>query len=257
MTSFHILVVEDSPIQSEVLRRLLVGQAYTCELAADGAAGLVALHSTPFDLVISDITMPILDGYQMCAQIKKERALRHIPVILLTALSNPVDVIRGLNAGAEVYLTKPYDKERLLRQMRDLLESPVVPDTDDITQAEPIAIEIGGQQHMVTADRRQILHMLVSTYDNAVEQNRILRKMEEDLRQFNQTLESRVAERTAELELEQARARDAEMRYRTLFSLLPEGVVLMAPDTCSFIEANDVACSQLGYSQQEFAGLNL
>ena len=257
MTSLHILVVEDSPIQSEVLRRLLVGQGYTCELAVDGAAGLVALRSAPFDLVISDITMPILDGYQMCAQIKKDCALKHIPVILLTALSNPVDVIRGLNAGAEVYLTKPYDKERLLRQMCDLLEAPALPEIEEIPQAAPIAIEIAGQQHLVTADRRQILHMLVSTYDNAVEQNRILRKMEEDLRQFNQTLESRVAERTAELELEQARARDAEMRYRTLFSLLPEGVVLMAPDTCSFIEANDVACSQLGYSQQEFAGLNL
>jgi PAS domain S-box-containing protein len=256
MTATHILVVEDSPIQCEMLRRLLVGQAYTCELAADGAAGLAALRTTAVDLVISDITMPVLDGYQMCTAIKQDRALKHIPVILLTALSNPVDVIRGLNAGAEAYLTKPYDQERLLRQVRHLLAAAPLPDTVE-PPVEPIHIDISGQLHAVTADRRQILHMLVSTYDNAVEQNRILRKMEEDLRQFNQTLESRVKERTAALELEQARAHDAELRYRTLFALLPEGVVLMTPDSCSFIEANDVACNQLGYSQQEFAGLDL
>lgn len=256
MSTFHILVVEDSPIQSEMLRRLLVAQGYTCQIAADGAQGLAALRATHFDLVISDITMPVLDGYQMCAQIKHDRQFRTVPVILLTALSNPADVIRGLNAGAEAYLTKPYDRERLLRQVRQLLEAPPAADSEEAT-ASPIHIDISGQPYTVTAERRQILHMLVSTYDNAVEQNRILRKMEEDLRQLNQTLESRVTERTAELELEQARARDAELRYRTLFALLPEGVVLMTPDTCSFIEANDIACSQLGYSQQEFAGLDL
>lgn len=256
MNPLHILVVEDSPIQSEMLRRLLVGQGYTCQIAMDGAEGLAALRASRFDLVISDITMPVLDGYQMCTEIKQDRQFKPIPVILLTALSNPVDVIRGLNAGAEAYLTKPYDKERLLRQVKQLLAAPPVNDHADAKVA-PISIDISGQLHTVTADRRQILHMLVSTYDNAVEQNRVLRKMEEDLREFNQTLESRVRERTAELELEQARAHDAELRYRTLFALLPEGVVLMTPDTCSFIEANDVACSQLGYSQLEFAGLDL
>lgn len=256
MNPLHILVVEDSPIQSEILRRLLVRQDYICQIATDGAEGLAALRASRFDLVISDISMPVLDGYQMCTAIKQERQFNNIPVILLTTLSNPVDVIRGLNAGAEAYLTKPYDKERLLRQVRQLLDAPHVTAHED-TPVAPISIDISGQLHTVTADRRQILHMLVSTYDNAVEQNRILRKMEEELREFNQTLESRVKERTAELELEQARAHDAELRYRTLFALLPEGVVLMAPDTCSFIEANDVACSQLGYSQQEFAGLDL
>ncbi len=258
MNSPRILLVEDSAIQGELLRRLLVEQGYDCQVAKDGKAGLIALQAEPATrarLVISDVTMPVMGGYQMCTLIKQDPTLKSIPVILLTELSNSVDVVRGLNAGADAYLTKPYDRDRLLRQVRQLLAHSGI--AGDTGEAEAIDIDVSGQSYAVTASRRQILHMLVSTYDNAVEQNRVLRKLEQELRVFNKKLESRVQERTAALETEQARAKEAELRYRTLFALLPEGVVLMSPDSCSFIESNDVACAQLGYSQQAFAKLDL
>lgn len=255
MNSPSILVVEDSQIQSEILRRLLVGQGYECQLAANGEEGLQFLGLKNIDLVISDIQMPVMDGYQMCERIKNNPELHQIPVILLTALSDPVDVIRGLNAGAEAYLTKPYDNERLLKQVALLLKAPLPP--LDPEPKEPIGIQIEGENYEVHANRRQILHMLVSTYDNAAQQNRVLRKMEEELRLFNQKLELRVIERTSALSLQEIKASEAELRYRTLFSLLPEGVVLMSPDSLEFIESNEVACTQLGYSQAEFLALTL
>ena len=200
--------------------------------------------------------MPVLDGYQMCERIKKDPQTQSIPVILLTALTDPTDVIRGLNAGAEAYLTKPYDNERLYAQIKRLLSNP----PSDLNQSDdgsPIEVEINDARYSVLAGRKQILQMLVSTYDNAAHQNELLRKLEEDLHLLNLKLENKVAERTAALTEEERRARNAEARYHTLFALLPEGVGLLNTETWNFIEFNDVACGQLGYLRDEFEKFSL
>ncbi|MBU3629099.1 EAL domain-containing protein [Polynucleobacter sp. AP-Reno-20A-A9] len=251
----NILIVEDSPIQAELLRRFIASHGFKCTVATDGEAGLLAIKSSRPDLVISDIQMPVLDGYQMCERIKADVSLRTIPVILLTGLSDPVDVIRGLNAGAEAYLTKPYDNERLLLQVHRLLDAPKREISGN--GVPPLDVEINQTHYSVKADREQILQMLVSTYDNAAHQNQLLRKLEEDLHSLNQELENKVVQRTADLILEEKRARNAEARYRTLFALLPEGVGLLNTETWKFIEFNDVTCGQLGYLRNEFENLSL
>ncbi|MBU3613237.1 EAL domain-containing protein [Polynucleobacter sp. MG-27-Goln-C1] len=251
----NILVVEDSPIQAELLRRFIVSKGFHCGIATDGEAGLLSIQNSRPDIIISDIQMPVLDGYQMCEQIKKDPLTQSIPVILLTALSDPTDVIRGLNAGAEAYLTKPYDNERLLTQVKRLLSNPLTDSNHDVEL--PIDVEINGTKYSVLAGRKQILQMLVSTYDNAAYQNQLLRKLEEDLHTLNLNLENKVAERTAALTEEEKRAHNAEVRYHTLFELLPEGVGLLNSATWNFIEFNDVACGQLGYLRDEFEKLSL
>ena len=245
-----ILIVEDSPIQAELLRRLIVSHGYLCQVATDGEAGLMKLKENRPHLVISDIQMPVLDGYQMCERIKSDPQFKNIPVILLTALSDPVDVIRGLNAGAEAYLTKPYDNERLLAQVRRLLSA--TPKEDEVTENKPLDVEINDAHYSVNASREKILQMLVSTYGNAAHQNQLLQKLEEDLRSLNQQLETKVAQRTASLVEEEKRARNAENRYKTLFDLIPEGVGILDTQEWKFIEFNDVACGQLGYLRSEF-----
>ncbi|MDH6504310.1 GGDEF/EAL domain-containing response regulator [Polynucleobacter sphagniphilus] len=245
-----ILIVEDSPIQAELLRRLIVSHGYLCQVATDGEAGLMKLKENRPHLVISDIQMPVLDGYQMCERIKSDPQFKNIPVILLTALSDPVDVIRGLNAGAEAYLTKPYDNERLLAQVRRLLSA--TPIEDKVTENKPLDVEINDAHYSVNASREKILQMLVSTYGNAAHQNQLLQKLEEDLHSLNQQLETKVAQRTASLVEEEKRARNAENRYKTLFDLMPEGVGILDTQEWKFIEFNDVACGQLGYLRSEF-----
>jgi len=234
MSNATILVVEDSQIQAEMLRRFLTGHGYDCIIAADGEAGLIALRSKHPDLVVSDIQMPILDGYQMCERIKQDPLLRATPVILLTALSNTIDVIKGLNAGAEAYLTKPYDNDSLRYQIERLLRL----SRDDGIKVEDVAaldVEINGAVYQVHASREKILQMLVSTYENAVQQNVHLSKLEIDLSNLNRQLESKVEERTKLLSQEKKRASEAEIRYKTLFSLLPEGVGLFDMASQKFI----------------------
>ena len=255
LNQMNVLIVEDSPIQAELLRRFITSIGYKCAVATDGEAGLLSVKNNRPDLIISDIQMPVLDGYQMCSHIKADPSLRSIPVILLTALSDPVDVIRGLNAGAEAYLTKPYDNERLLLQVRRLLSAS--PKEMDRHEEPPLDVEINQTHYSVKAGREQILQMLVSTYDNAAHQNQVLRKLEEDLHTLNLDLENKVAERTAALAGEEKRALNAEARYRTLFALLPEGVGLLDTNTWKFIEFNDVTCGQLGYLRNEFENLSL
>lgn len=255
LSKTNVLIVEDSPIQAELLRRFIVSQGLNCAVATDGEAGLLAAKNNCPDLIISDIQMPVLDGYQMCEQIKKDNSLCTIPVILLTALSDSVDVIRGLNAGAEAYITKPYDNDRLLLQVNRLLNATTSNTLN--SQQPPLDVEINATHYSVEASREKILQMLISTYDNAAYQNKLLMKLEEELHLLNQQLEVKVTERTAALSEEEDRSRNAEMRYQTLFLLLPEGVGLLNTENWEFSEFNDVACGQLGYLRNEFENLSL
>lgn len=121
-----ILVVEDSPVQAELLRRELEGAGYKVILARNGAEGLAKAKAGHPDAVLSDINMPLMDGYAMCSAIRRERSLWTTPVILLTLLSDPEDVIRGLEAGADAYVTKPYNVPSLVARIESLLVYPRV-----------------------------------------------------------------------------------------------------------------------------------
>src|SRR5919109_4045887 len=112
-TGVEIIIVEDSPVQATLLRRTLVRYGYAVTLAKNGLEGLVRVRERKPALVISDIEMPHMDGYALCREIKRDEALRDVPVILLTSLLDPQDIIRGLQAGADNYLTKPYDEQEL------------------------------------------------------------------------------------------------------------------------------------------------
>ena len=90
-----ILIVEDSAIQAEMLRRILVQHGYTVTWAKNGAEGLAAALEQRPALIISDIMMPVMDGYQMSKEIKQQETIKDLPILLLTQLSEPEEVIRG------------------------------------------------------------------------------------------------------------------------------------------------------------------
>jgi len=115
-----ILIVEDSEDVSTYLDSIL-NESYFLDFASDGKKGLeLALNEVP-DLIISDVMMPEMDGYEFCEAIKQNEITAHIPVILLTAKVEREDVISGLGKGADAYLTKPFDKEELLTRIHQLL----------------------------------------------------------------------------------------------------------------------------------------
>jgi len=188
ITGEEILIIEDSLTQAEQLRDILERHHYRVSAAANGREALAAIAVSKPALIISDIIMPEMDGYELCSRIKADERYRGIPVILLTSLSNPRDVIRGLECGADNFITKPYNEEYLLSRIRQMEAERSRPGGAD--PAAGLALHFGGQDYVITADRRQIVNLLLSTYETAVQQNRELTKARDELHGLNEQLET-------------------------------------------------------------------
>ena len=109
-----ILVIEDDPSVRTLLEKSLAAKGYRVEACEDGLAGLAILEDFAPDLIIVDIMMPRLDGYQTCSLIKHNRTFRDTPVIMLSSKDGLFDRARGRIVGSEHYLTKPFTKDELL-----------------------------------------------------------------------------------------------------------------------------------------------
>lgn len=120
-TAPRILVVDDVEDNREIVRARLESQGFTVETADDGEAALAAVTAHPPDLILLDVMMPRLDGIETVKRLKADEKLPFIPVILLTAKSDTKDVVAGLEAGADEYLTKPIDHGALLARVRAML----------------------------------------------------------------------------------------------------------------------------------------
>jgi PAS domain S-box-containing protein/diguanylate cyclase (GGDEF)-like protein len=193
-SDIEILVVEDSATQARQLARLLETAGYRVRVAADGRAGLEAVRQQPPTLVVTDIAMPRMDGFEMCKAIKHDEALRDIPVILLTSLSSLYDVIKGLDCGADNFIRKPFEADYLLGRIRFILANRALRSNERVQLG--MKINLGGQTHFITAERQQIFDLLISTYEEAIHMTEQLRAQQERIAHSYQSLEGlyRVAE---------------------------------------------------------------
>src|SRR5438874_6400341 len=118
----RILLVEDSPTQAKKLQRILESAGFEVVLATEGNQALKLFESANFDLVLSDVVMPGMTGFELCRQIKSNSKRRSVPVILLTSLCGQSDRERGLASGADEFLNKPYDGASLLQHIGSLIQ---------------------------------------------------------------------------------------------------------------------------------------
>jgi DNA-binding response OmpR family regulator len=114
----RVLVVDDDDDIRLLLEQLLSGAGYQVETARDGRAALRAFHASPTDIVVLDLSMPELDGFETLDRL---RDLSDVPVILLTARSGEIDKVRGFRAGADDYVVKPFGRQELLARIEALL----------------------------------------------------------------------------------------------------------------------------------------
>ncbi len=182
----EILVVEDSFTQALLIEHVLEQADYRVGLAKDGVEALKYLRSRKPDLVVSDIVMPEMDGYEMCRHIKGDDHLKDIPVMLLTSLSDPEDVIRGLACGADNFITKPYKETFLLARIKSVLANREL--RRATPEGEGVEVFFGGKKYKFTSDRVQILDLLFSSFENAVQKNQELETAIVDLQRAQEAL---------------------------------------------------------------------
>jgi two-component system chemotaxis response regulator CheY len=117
----RFLVVDDFKTMRRVLRGLLREMGFEdVEEAADGAAALERLRGEPVDVVITDIEMPTMNGFDLLSAIKKDERLKHVPVLMLAAEARKDDIVRCIQAGAAAYLVKPFSRAILEEKLRQI-----------------------------------------------------------------------------------------------------------------------------------------
>lgn len=186
-----ILIAEDSPTQALQLQMMLEEAGHTVLHAINGKVAIDLINANdPLDLVISDIVMPEMDGYELCSKIKQNPSTSEVPVILLTQLSNPDDVIKGLQAGADNFISKPYSEEFLFARIHDIMLNREIrkrsPNLDIVMD-----IYFGGQKYKLNSNRLQILDLLLSTYYNAINKNKELEERNRELKNLHKEMRIR------------------------------------------------------------------
>jgi DNA-binding response OmpR family regulator len=121
MTTPAILLVDDEPNIVMSLEFLMRKNGYQVGIARNGTEALAAISQTPYDLVLLDVMMPDVDGYQVCRQLRQRPDRAATKVIFLSAKSQPADVQKGYEAGADLYIPKPFSTRQLMQKVRELL----------------------------------------------------------------------------------------------------------------------------------------
>lgn len=170
----ELLIVEDSVTQAMSLKHILEKQRYCVFVSQNGEEALDFISKRKPTLVISDIVMPTMDGYTFCEKVKSDPNLKDIPVILLTSLSEPTEIIRGLKCGANNFITKPFEEEYLLSRIHHILINQELRKN----HGTDIGIEIffAGQKHNLNSERMQILDLLLASYETTIQKNQELKE---------------------------------------------------------------------------------
>lgn len=222
-----VVIAEDSRVQGKVLQQRLIAAGYDAHVGINGELALELVQKLKPDIVVSDIEMPKMNGYELCNAIKQSEELKRCPVILLSTLNDAEDIIKGLAAGADNYITKPYDIKFLIARIEDLRSNPV--QDVDLESSSTIPVTLGGQVYEVRSGRQQTLNLLVSVFENAVEKNKELHRSnehlilaKEKLSAWNTQLESLNSQLN---ELNSRMQRDLQAAARMQQSLLPNEAI--------------------------------
>ena len=176
----QILIVEDEVLLAKSLREILEDSGHEVSLAYDGQEGLELARSTPFDLLILDLMLPKLNGFQVARTLRKER--NGIAILMLTAKSDILDRVEGLDSGADYYLTKPFDKRELLacinallrRQGKEVNQISFGNTALDLDSSELIC---GENTIRLSSKEFQMMKLLLSEGKNNITKNTFLEKI--------------------------------------------------------------------------------
>lgn len=182
-----ILIVENSITQAEKLKYILQAEDHLVDWVSNAEQALKYLEDNTPDIIISDVLMPGMNGFELSKRIKQEQLLSHIPVILLSSFSEPQDIIKGLESDSDNIITKPYNKDYLLAQIQYTLNNTRLRETSKTAASEfpkmGVDIFFSGKKYRITSSQMQILDILFSTFEAYVQKNKELEEMNRQLKE--------------------------------------------------------------------------
>jgi signal transduction histidine kinase len=163
-----ILIVDDEAVTRDILEGFLFREGYDLAFAADGQEALAFVEKSPPDMILLDVMLPEIDGFEICRRLKGHSRWRHIPIILITALGGKEDLIRGLDAGADDFLRKPVNDLELRARVRSLLR--IKQQYDDLQTALMMREDLA---HMIVHDMRTPLSAIIGYSELLLMQNSV------------------------------------------------------------------------------------
>ncbi len=173
----NLLLIEDDRITARITQEALEQQGHSVDLAEDGEQGLALATSQSYDIIILDILLPRKSGIEVCAEARQAGVLT--PILMLTALDNDPDIVRGLDSGADDYLTKPFHFEVLLARIRSLHRRHIERNSGHITIADLVLdtqskrVERKGIPIDLTAKELTLLEFLMRHADRPISRKQI------------------------------------------------------------------------------------
>ncbi|MDQ0133665.1 two-component system cell cycle response regulator [Neorhizobium galegae] len=171
----RILVVDDIPANVKLLEARLLAEYFDVLTADDGYKALAICDSTHVDLILLDIMMPGIDGFEVCERLKANPRTAHIPVVMVTALDQPSDRVRGLKAGADDFLTKPVNDLQLISRVKSLVRLKTL--SDELRIRADTASNIGLEDMLKGADGREETAQVLLVDGRASSQERIIKAL--------------------------------------------------------------------------------
>jgi signal transduction histidine kinase len=179
----RVLIVEDSPTQARVLALVLRELGFDPETVPDAERAYERLTAGDLDVVLSDLHLPGGSGFDLCRRIKADARLRHIPIVVCTSEADPANVLKGLQAGADGFMTKGREPADIAGGLRRVLARPAAPGGEP-----PIRVRFLNQEFGLSAGREQLADILVTAFDDVVRLNKRYLDAVRSERQSNQAL---------------------------------------------------------------------
>ncbi len=184
----RVLIVEDSRTQAWQLSILLEDNGFRPEIAPDIARARELLRTRRFELVVTDLMLPDGVGFDLCRQIKSDAALRSVPVLILTSETDPANVLHGLEAGAEGYMTKGRENDVILARVREAISRGAADPPDK--NLPPLEAGFLGDAFRISATREHLVRFLLASFEDVVHLDRLhledLRELEAKNRELTQ-----------------------------------------------------------------------
>lgn len=259
-----ILICDDSPTQLQLLKHSLEKDGYTVIDVKNGKDALDLLIKNKPAMVISDILMPGMNGYELCHAIKTNNSTKEIPVVLLTTLSNKEDIVKGLESKVDYYITKPYEEHFLLSQVAMILKNP--PQSIEVNNIDNFGFNLDDRECLLNIDPQQVVNLLFTTYENTININKQMMETQIKLRESNEELDKKIHElneyhreldfKNIELQKVQYELIESKKIYTDLFDFAPVGYCLL--DKHGTVNSvNSTALHLLDRDKQETINKNL